>query len=47
MNDYYEVMDQNELKRIHEHAKIRLTELKEKHGHELTLFLEKYGLGPI
>lgn len=47
MNEYYDFMDQNELKRIKEHAKIRLTELKEKHGPELVKFLEDFGLAEV
>ena len=47
MKEYYDAMDQNEIKRIKEYAKIKLTELKEKHGPELAQFLETYGLPEI
>lgn len=47
MTEYYEVIDANETKRIVDHAKTRLTEFKEKHGQELTNFLEKFALGPV
>ena len=44
MREYYDVLDQNETKRLHEHAKIKLSELKEKHGQEYTAFLEEFKL---
>ncbi len=42
MTEYYSMMDENEKKRSNDHARTRLNELKEKQGHDLTLFLEKY-----
>ena len=47
MGEYYDMMDQNESKRLGDHAKSRLNELREKQGHDLTHFLEKYELGAV
>ena len=41
------MMDENEKKRSNDHARSRLNELKEKQGHDLTVFLEKYELGQV
>jgi len=47
MAEYYEMMDSNELKRVGDHARTRLNELKEKQGNDLIHFLEKFGLGAV
>ena len=47
MTEYYQMMDENEKKRSNDHARTRLNELKEKQGHDLTVFLEKYELGQV
>lgn len=47
MVEYYDMMDGNEHKRLGDHAKSRLNELKEKQGNDLTHFLEKYELGAV
>jgi len=44
MSEYYETIDANETKRFADHAKVKLNDLKEKQGHDLTTFVEKYGL---
>ena len=41
------MMDENEKKRANDHARTRLNELKEKQGHDLALFLEKFELGQL
>jgi hypothetical protein len=47
MTEYYDAMDNAELKRVHEHAKLRLNEIKEHGGQVLQDFLAHYKLEPL
>jgi hypothetical protein len=46
MTEYYEAMDNAELKRVHEHAKLRLNEIREHGGQVLQDFLNHYKVEP-